>query len=94
MFVLHDLHHIITNSVLEKFCEVMTGGNQKLILQYYKTNIKSHPEKFAYHLLLLFYPFAKEEHLLSTCRTYSRKLLDPKVCATGNENKYLNQIVN
>ena len=47
--------------VLEKSREVMTSRNQSWVLPHYKPSRKLHPEKFAYHLLLLFYSFAKEE---------------------------------
>ena len=73
--------------VLEKSREVMTRRNQRLVLPYYKPNRNLHSGKFAYHLLLLFYPFAKKEDLFPKSWTYLGKLLDPMVCATVNENK-------
>ena len=69
--------------------EVMIKKSQRLVLRYYKPNKHLHPEKFAYHLLLLFYPFLKENDLFSSDQTYSGKLLDPNVCAIVNENKQI-----
>ena len=43
--------------ILKKSGEVMISRNQKLVLCYYKPNKQMYPEKFAYHVLLLFYPF-------------------------------------
>ena len=46
-----------------------------------------YPEKFAYHVLLLFYPFINESDLFSKDGTYSSKLLEPVVSATVNQNR-------
>ena len=64
----------------------MARGNQRLVLRYYKLIKSLNPKKFAYHLLLLFYPFAKEEGIF---RTHSGKLIDPMICATVNGNKHI-----
>ena len=61
--------------VLKKSREVMITRNQKLVLHYYKPNRQLYPEKFAYHVLLLFYPFINEIDLFSKDGTYSSKLL-------------------
>ena len=67
----------------------MISRNQRLALRYYTPNKYFHPEKFAYHLLLLSYPFLKENDLFSLDQTCSGILLDPKVCAIFDENKQL-----
>ena len=71
--------------------EAIIKKNQRLVLRYYKTNKHLHPEKFAYHLLLLFYLFLKENDLFSSDQTYPGKLLDPNFCAIVNENKQISE---
>ena len=48
-----------------------------------------YPEKFACHVLLLFYPFIKENYLFSTDWTYSIKLLETAVSVTVNQNRQI-----
>ena len=67
----------------------MITRNQKLVLRYYKPNKHLYGEKFAYHLLLPFYPFVNESDPFSKDRTYSGKLQEPIVCAIVNENKQI-----
>ena len=65
----------------------MIRRNQKLVLRYYKPNRQLYPEKFAYHVLLLFYPFINESDLFSKDGAYSSKLLEPVVSAIVNQNR-------
>ena len=67
----------------------MIRRNQKLVLRYYKPNRQLYPEKFAYHVLLLFYPFINESDLFSKDGTYSSKLLEPVISATVNQNRQI-----
>ena len=67
----------------------MIRRNQKLVLRYYKPNRQLYPEKFAYHILLLFYPFISESDLFSKDGTYSSKLLEPVVSVTVNQNRQI-----
>ena len=60
-----------------------------LVLRYYKPNRQLYPEKFPYHVLLLFYPYINESDLFSKDGTYSRKLLEPVVLATVNQNRQI-----
>ena len=73
--------------VLKKSQEVIIRRNQNLVLCYYKPNRQLYPEKFAYHVLLLFYPYINENDLFSKDGTHSRKLLEPLVSATVNQNR-------
>ena len=75
--------------VLKNSREFMVRRNQKLVLRYYKPNRQLYPEKFAYHVLLLFYPFINESDLFSKDGTYSSKLLEPLVSATVNQNRQI-----
>ena len=75
--------------VLKKSREGMIRRNQMLVLRYYKPNRQLYPEKFAYHVLLLFYPFINESDLFSKDGTYSSKLLEPVVSATVNQNRQI-----
>ena len=67
----------------------MITRNQKLVLHYYKANRQLYPEKLAYHVLLLFYPFINEIDLFSKDGTYSSKLRKSLVSATVNQNKQI-----
>ena len=75
--------------VLKKSRYVMIRRNQKLVLRYYKPNRQFYPEKFAYHVLLLFYPFINESDLISKDGTYSSKLLEPVISASVNQNRQI-----
>ena len=55
-------------------------------MHYYKPNKQLYPEKFAYHVLLLFYPFINESNTFSKDEAYSSKLLKHVVSATVNHN--------
>ena len=81
--------HFQKKTVLKKSQEVNIRRNQKLVLHYYKPNGQLYPEKFAYHVLLLFYPFINESDLFSKDGTYSSKLLEPVVSATVNQNRQI-----
>ena len=67
----------------------MIRRNQKLVLRYYKPNRQLYPEKFAYRVLLLFYPFVNEIDLFSKDGIYSSKLLEPVVSAIVNQNRQI-----
>ena len=56
-------------------------------MRYYKPNRQLYPEKFAYRVLLLFYPFVNEIDLFSKDGMYSSKLLEPVVSAIVNQNR-------
>ena len=75
--------------VLKNSREFMVRRNQKLVLRYYKPNRQLYPEKFAYHVLLLFYPFINESDLFSKDGPYSSKLLEPVVSAIVNQNRQI-----
>ena len=75
--------------VLKNSRYVMIRRNQKLVLRYYEPNRQFYPEKFAYHVLLLFHPFINESDLFSKDGTYSSKLLEPVVSATVNQNRQI-----
>ena len=64
----------------------MTRRNHSLILRYYKPNKNLLPEKFSYHLMLLFYQFVRDEGLFSKNKTYLGKLQGPMVCVIVTEN--------
>ena len=71
----------------KKSREIIIRRNQKLVLHYYKPNRQLSPEKFAYHVLLLFYPFIDKSDLFSKHGNYSSKLLEPVVSVTVNQNR-------
>ena len=62
----------------------------KAVLQYYIPNRHKYPEKYAHHLLFMFYPFRNEEHLKSSnLGTFSEKLQDPGILDIVNRNKQI-----
>ena len=66
---------------LTKLCAVLV--RTKLVLRYYKPNKDSQPEKYAHHMLMLFYPFRQESELLCN-DTFSEKLADLSVVDVVN----------
>ena len=71
------------------------GSKEKLycrkvpfVLRYHVPNEYKYPEKYAYHLVILSYPFRKEFELNSRNNlTYTEKLFDNKVLDIVNFNK-------
>ena len=60
----------------------------KAVLRYYVPNPHKYPEKYAHHLLFMFYPFRDENDLKSPhTGTYSDKLLEDDVIEIVNRNK-------
>ena len=60
----------------------------KSVLRYHVPNSHKNPEKYAHHILFMFYPFRDESELCSTVSgTYTEKFSDPNAQATVNENK-------
>ena len=65
-----------------RYCKVRT------VLQYHVPNKLLTPEKFAHHVLLLFYPFRDEKELLSGFPPlYQNKLQEQGVRDVVNTNK-------
>ena len=58
-------------------------------LRYFTPKKHKYPEKYAHHLLLLFYPFRDEEFDLKVDGSYSTKLLEPLVMDVVNKNKLI-----
>ena len=57
------------------------------VLRYYTPNKNKHPEKFAHHMLMLFYPFRSEETDLQVDGSYAVKLNMDEANTIVNENK-------
>ena len=83
------------DSVLPKLIPLMTHEESlkcrkvKKVLRYYTPNKDKHPEKYAHHLLMLFFPFRDEERDLKVNDSYSLKLSDPTVLEIVNMNKLI-----
>ena len=59
-----------------------------LVLKYYEPNKEKSPEDYAHHLLFLFYPFRKEEQLMSDIsQSYVEKLNEAGVIDIVNRNR-------
>ena len=57
------------------------------VLRYYTPNKHKFPEKYAHHILMLFYPFRSEESDLKEAGSYVTKLNNDTVIASVNRNK-------
>ena len=56
-------------------------------MRYFVPNRHKYPEKYAHHLLMMYYPFRAESELLeSTCL---EKLSKPGILDIVNENKHI-----
>ena len=62
----------------------------KAVLRYHVPNCHKFPEKYAHHLLFMFYPFRKEQELKSEISgSYCEKLQEPAVTDIINRNKQI-----
>ena len=62
----------------------------KAVLRYYVPNCHKYPEKYAHHLLFMFYPFRNEDDLKSAnLGTYNEKLHEPGILEVVNRNKLI-----
>jgi len=59
----------------------------KKVLRSYTPNKNKYPEKYAHHLLMLYYPFRNEEIDLKQNSLFLDKLSDPIVLTIVNKNK-------
>ena len=57
------------------------------VLRCYTPNKHKYPEKYAHHMLMLYYPFRDEEHDLKLNGLFSDRLSDPIVLEIVNRNK-------
>ena len=71
-------------------CEKLKCCQVKAVLRYFVPNRHKFPEKYAHHLLFMFYPFRNEEHLKSSnSGTFTEKLQEPGVLSVVNINKQM-----
>ena len=83
------------SSVLPKVIPLMTHKESlkcrkvPKVLRYFTPNKHKYPEKYAHHLLMLFFPFRNEERDLRADGSYANKLLDPLVLEIVNRNKII-----
>ena len=83
------------SSVLPKVIPLMTHEESlkcrkvPKVLRYFTPNKHKYPEKYAHHLLMLFFPFRNEERDLRADGSYANKLLDPLVLEIVNRNKII-----
>ena len=73
---------------LIKLIEQLEGKTVKSVLRYHVQNPHKQPEKYAHHLLFMFYPFHKESDLCSVeIGLYMEIHCDPVIKNIVNENK-------
>ena len=83
------------NSVLPKVIPLMTNKESlkcrkvQKVLRYFKPNKHKYPEKYAHHLLMLFFPFRDEQCDFKIDGSYCNKLSDPLVLDIVNKNKII-----
>ena len=58
----------------------------KVVLRYHVPNRNKYPEKYAHHILFMFYPFRAEDDLYLN-NSYINKLYEPGVIDIINTNK-------
>ena len=67
--------------------EVMKCRKVRAVIRYHKPNKTKEPELYFHHLLMLYYPWRDEPHLLSTDKTYASKFYEPAVQAVVEQNR-------
>lgn len=67
--------------------EVMKCRKVRAVIRYHKPNKTKEPELYFHHLLMLYYPWRDETHLLSTDKTYASKFYEPAVQAVVEQNR-------
>ena len=68
--------------------ETMKCHKVRKVLRYHVPNKDRYPEKFAHHLLFIFYPFCSEDELLTgNTPTYQNRLACPAVLNAINKNR-------
>ena len=68
--------------------EILSRRKRKIVLKYHKPNKEIHPEKYAYCLLTLFYPFTDEKQLVIN-GSYVSKLNEENMLEIINQNKQI-----
>ena len=76
---------------LTALVELVSRRNRNIVLRYHKPNKEIHPEKCAYCLLILSYPFTDEKQLVVN-RSHVSKLNEENVLQIINPNKCFSQI--
>ena len=69
--------------------EAMRCRKARKVLRTYTPNRHLYPEKYAHHLLMLFFPFRNEENDLKLDGSYMLKLTEPDVLEIVNSNREL-----
>ena len=69
--------------------EAMRCRKARKVLRTYTPNRHLYPEKYAHHLLMLFFPFRNEENDLKLDGSYMLKLSEPDVLEIVNSNREL-----
>ena len=67
--------------------ETMKCRKVRKVLRYYTPNRHKCPEKYAHHLLMLYYPFRNEGTDLATSKSFSLKLNEQSVIDVVNRNR-------
>lgn len=69
--------------------EVMKCRKSKAVLRYHTPNKTKEPEKYFYHLLMLYYPWRSEDNLIGKEKTYAFKFYEPETNAIVKQNQLL-----
>lgn len=67
--------------------EVMKCRKTKAVVRYHTPNKNKEPEKYFHHLLMLYYPWRKEDNLIGSEQTYASKFCEPEVQAVVEQNR-------
>ena len=71
----NDFATEVPKQSLETSHEVIISRNQRLVLHYYQRNKHLYPERFIYHLLLLFYTVKGLPNIFCYCFTHGKVCL-------------------
>ena len=67
--------------------EVMKCRKTKAVVRYHTPNKIKEPEKYFHHLLIMYYPWRKEDTLIGSEQTYASKFYEPKVQAVVEQKR-------
>ena len=67
--------------------ELMKCRKVRAVIRYHKPNKTKQPELYYHHLLMLYFPYRDESHLLGTDQTYASKFYEPEVQAIVEQNR-------
>ena len=69
--------------------EIMKRRKIKAVLRFHKPNKTKEPEHFCHHLLMLYFPWRKENELGGLDQLYSTKVREATICNVVENNRVM-----